>query len=366
MRILVTTVGLPGHFFPLVPLAWACRSAGHEVLVAASVDFLSIAVRSGLPVTGCGPAADFVDLGGADAMSSGTVRRRRAHGRAFGRVAAGKLAGTASLIRSWRPDLVLSERAEFAGPVAARESGVPLAELHWGVARLDAYRTEAADVLGLDALPEADLALNPWPPGLRPSYAAGHHSVRHVPYNGDSIVPEWVFEPRPRPRVCLTLGTLLPRLGAGGVTATVLPLLAELARLDVEIVVAIDDAVAAGWPELPAAVRHAGRMPLAEVLSACDVLVHHGGQGTSLTALAAGCPQLVLPHFDDQLDNADAVVASGAGLRLDELTPRVVAKSCLRLLDSVRFGRAAAGVAAEIAAQPHPADVVGALEELAA
>ena len=36
MRILFTTAPLSGHYFPLVPLAWACRSIGHEVLVATS------------------------------------------------------------------------------------------------------------------------------------------------------------------------------------------------------------------------------------------------------------------------------------------------------------------------------------------
>ena len=34
MRVLVTTAAEKPHFLGLVPLAWALRSAGHEVVVA--------------------------------------------------------------------------------------------------------------------------------------------------------------------------------------------------------------------------------------------------------------------------------------------------------------------------------------------
>lgn len=51
MRVLFTTNPLSGHFFPLVPLAWACRLAGHEVLVATAENFVSTAARSFLPHT---------------------------------------------------------------------------------------------------------------------------------------------------------------------------------------------------------------------------------------------------------------------------------------------------------------------------
>jgi UDP:flavonoid glycosyltransferase YjiC (YdhE family) len=108
-------------------------------------------------------------------------------------------------------------------------------------------------------------------------------------------------------------------------------------------------------------------MPLSHVLAASDLLVSHGGQGTTLTALHAGVPQLVLPQFDDHFDNADAVVKAGAGLRLlpDEITPGLVARHCLDLLQAPEYGRAAADVAAEIAAEPSAVEVVGVLAECA-
>jgi UDP:flavonoid glycosyltransferase YjiC (YdhE family) len=368
VRIVFTAIGLPGHFYPLVPLAWACRAAGHDVLMVTTDGFVPSAVRSGLPVASCGQAADFVDL-----VTHGGVRDEEyANGRAFGRIARQRLPRTERLLENWRPDLVVSERAEFAGPIAAHGLGIPQVELHWGRAALAQYRIAAADELrpalaagGLTGLPRPHALLNPWPPGLRLPYATGHRSVRHESYNGDALVPGWVLEPRTRPRVCMTLGTVVPRIGEDAVTMWH-PVLVALARLDVELVVAVADAVAARWPALPDAVRHLGWLPLSQSLGACDVIIHHGGQGTTLTALATGRPQVMLPVFDDQFDNTEAVVGAGAGLRLlpDEVTPEAVATYTAEVLGGAEYGAAAAGVAAEIAAQPSTADTVRVLTDL--
>lgn len=374
MRILFTTVPLAGHFFPLVPLAWACRAVGHEVLVATAEDFVSTATRSGLPVTPSGPATDLVGLALSDSDEHGLANRRYTLGRAFGRMASRSLAGTRSLVDAWRPDMIVSERAEFAGPVAAAASGIAHVELHWGVPALHEYRSAAAaemraelTEIGLDAPPPPVMAINPWPPSLRLLHAIGHQSMRNVIYDGAARVPDWIWQPRDRPRICLTLGTVLPRLVVEGLGDVVFSILESLARLDVELVVAVDDKVAAGWPKLPDAVRHVGRIPLSQVLGACDVVIHHGGHGTVLTAFEAGCPQVVLPQFDDQLDNAAAVVRAGAGVCLlpGQVTPQAVADSCVEQLREARFGQSAARLALEIAAQPSPVDVVSKLELVA-
>jgi UDP:flavonoid glycosyltransferase YjiC (YdhE family) len=211
------------------------------------------------------------------------------------------------------------------------------------------------------------MTLNPWPPSLRRPYARGHQNMRSLTYNGTAKVPAWVWAPRDRPRVCLTLGTVLPWLSAAGRAEAVLPLLRAVAELGVELVVAMDDRVAASWPALPDAVRHAGRLPLSQVLPTCDVAIHHGGQGTSLTALETGRPQLVLPQFDDQFDNAEAVARAGAGTVLlpEQNAPRAVAEHCAELLDDPTYGLAAARTAGEISAQPAPLDLVTLLEATA-
>ena len=50
MRVLFTTTGNPGHLLPLVPLAHACRRAGHDVLVATQRARGAIVEQAGLPL----------------------------------------------------------------------------------------------------------------------------------------------------------------------------------------------------------------------------------------------------------------------------------------------------------------------------
>lgn len=366
MRILFTTVGLSGHFFPSVPLAWALRARGHDVLIGCADGFSEAAVHSGLPVAPCGPADRFADLAARDGAAMGTDERRRVHGRVFGRLAVQILPGMRRLVSTWRPDLIVSERAEAAGPLTAAAHGVPLVEMHWGVAPLYEYRQATAAELHTDRLPDPDLVLNPWPPSLRKPHALGHHSIRTVAYSGPARVAAWMLRPRSRPTICVSLGTVLPDLSDDLVGSTLGRIVGGLAALDVDVIVAVDDDVAAGLPELPAGVVHVGWLPLPQVFAVCDLVVHHGGQGTTLAALSAGRAQLVLPQFDDQFDNATAVAEAGAGLTLtaDELRESEVTRRCTELLGRQRYRHAAAEIAAEIAEQPSPADVAGALEEL--
>lgn len=45
-------------------------------------------------------------------------------------------------------------------------------------------------------------------------------------------------------------------------------------------------------------------------------LIHHGGIGTLAQAFSAGRPQLIVPHFADQLDNAARAVRIGVARTL--------------------------------------------------
>ena len=373
MRVLLTTAPLHGHFFPLVPLGWAFRALGHDVLVATSTNFLSIAAAAGLPAAATGAGIRVGDLADADS-SQGIADVRYAHGLLFAHLAAAHLPATHALMDDWKPDFVISERAEFGGPIAAATRDVPRIELQWGVAELSEYRAAAEEILepqltrlGLPGMPEPDLTLNPWPANLRLPHAGHHRDLRHVAYNGTERVLAWMLTRGDRPRVCLTLGTVLPHVGSRRVIELVRGIIDRLAQRGYDIVVAMDDDVVADLGPLPANVLHAGRVPLSQTLPGCDVLIHHGGQGTSLTALASGRPQVVLPQFDDQLDNADAVERSGAGISLPlaEATPERVAKHCQYVLEGGRFREAAASVAQDIAAQPSPVELAATIAELA-
>src|ERR671928_102638 len=131
----------------------------------------------------------------------------------------------------------------------------------------------------------------------------------------------------------------------------------DVARhLDAEFVLALGDADPSPLGELPDNVRAAGWVPLSALLPTCAALVHHGGAGTTLTAIDAGVTQLVLPHGADQYMNADAVARRGLGLRSEP--DQVDAELIDRLLTDPGLGRAASEVADEIATLPRPADLV--------
>jgi UDP:flavonoid glycosyltransferase YjiC (YdhE family) len=107
----------------------------------------------------------------------------------------------------------------------------------------------------------------------------------------------------------------------------------------------------------------------ARVLPLVDAVVHHGGTGTVLGALAAGRPQLLLPQGADQFVNGDLLVKVGAGrvLTNDAQSPGAIGEAVAALLRTDSPERAgAARIQDEIAAAPSPADVVADLERLAA
>jgi MGT family glycosyltransferase len=109
-------------------------------------------------------------------------------------------------------------------------------------------------------------------------------------------------------------------------------------------------------------------VPQGLLLSRCDVVVTHGGSGSTLGPLAFGLPLLVLPQGADQYSNADLVVAAGAGRRLlrDELTPENVRRDVRLLLDEPAYRRAAQAIQTEIAAMPDASSAVDAMDVLLA
>jgi UDP:flavonoid glycosyltransferase YjiC (YdhE family) len=88
------------------------------------------------------------------------------------------------------------------------------------------------------------------------------------------------------------------------------------------------------------------------LMASCDLVVTHGGLGTTLRALAHGRPLLLLPLGRDQHFNAARVEALGAGLELPAGSrSTVIADAIARLLAEPAFrdgaGKAAAAIARE-------------------
>jgi MGT family glycosyltransferase len=104
----------------------------------------------------------------------------------------------------------------------------------------------------------------------------------------------------------------------------------------------------------PPNVRVERFVPQRDVFGHASVVVSHGGSGTTLGALAAGLPLVVVPLFADQPDNARRVAAVGAGV-VSEPAPEPLAAAIQTVLTEPGYATAAGAIALEIASLP-PAD----------
>ena len=111
-------------------------------------------------------------------------------------------------------------------------------------------------------------------------------------------------------------------------------------------------------------------VPLSTFLDQCDVLVHHGGDGTGMTGLCAGVPQVVIPQFSFQDLYGRLVEQQGAGRSLPGLAqqqnPEVIAEAIRAVLEEPGYRVRAKALQAEIESMPAPATLIPELERLAA
>ncbi|MFJ9781550.1 glycosyltransferase [Amycolatopsis sp. NPDC101161] len=307
MLVLFAGLAAPGHTYPMVPLAVAARDAGHEVHFAAGEHVHGPLGRLGLnPFR---PADSFYEIYAEDLEPD---------------------------LKRLRPDLVVHGWGVPEVAVAAGRAGIPA--LWHGFGRL------FPEGIGLER-PAGGTHLDICPPSLQDAgfrATADRIALRPVPFAepGD-------FR---RPLVYLTLGT------AFGTPEVLETAIEGLAALGTHVVVATGRVAPEDLGPLPTHVTARAWVPQAAAISQADLVVHHGGSGTTLAAVAAGVPQLLLPQGADQFANADALVAAGAALRLlpGELTADAVAEQA-RKASSCR--EAARGIAEEIAEMPSPDEV---------
>jgi UDP:flavonoid glycosyltransferase YjiC (YdhE family) len=424
MRVLFTTWAWPSHYFPMVPLAWALRSAGHDVLMTSQPELLPTMRASGLPHTAVGddydvtaepestvaerprrsrpPAGDVAggllgDLAGARlahgtataagieaearAMFAAIWAARSANRRSglavYGPVAAAMVDGLLAQARAWRPDLIVYDPLTHAGPVVARLLGIPAVRHLFGpditsylTARGEAGLGPLLDRLGLDDVDLVGTAtVDACPPGLAIEAADRRLPMRYVPYNGPSVVPPWLLDEPDRPRVCLTWGTSTDRLAGrrAFLPDEVVLATTKLAdERDAELVLAITPRQRDLVPDLPAGVRVVEGVPLDALLPTCRAIIHQGGAGTMLTAVRHGVPQIIVAQLVDQAANACRVVATGAGRTraAADLTAAGLLGLGHELLDLPGYAAATRALRRRMLDQPAPADLVPDLEAL--
>src|SRR5205807_8363519 len=92
-------------------------------------------------------------------------------------------------------------------------------------------------------------------------------------------------------------------------------------------------------------------LPQSQVLPRVDLLVSHGGAGTTLGSLVPGVPHLVVPGFaPSQLRNAERTEALGLGLAVPQagMTAATLRAAARALLADHRYTGAAAATRAAL------------------
>jgi UDP:flavonoid glycosyltransferase YjiC (YdhE family) len=386
VRILFTSVSAIGHVNPILPLALALRDRGHDIRWATGPDARGRLESAGINAVPVGvpwenhrseywrryPEAR--DMPPAEAPE-------HTFPRLFGAIVAPTaLQGVIDAARSWRPNLVVHDAAEFAGAIAAAQVGVPSVTHGFGalspISRVRATGEFVAplwrsagleprpfggsyDYLYLDIYPRslqaADMSHVPFRQALRPVAFDDLGDVEH----GGDVSPD---ERRDRPLVYLTFGTIARD------PAPLRTALDAIASLDVRVLVTVGPI---GDPEAlgrqPGHVRVERYVAQSRVFRDCAVVASHAGSGTFLGALSRGIPQLCLPQAADQFLNAAACRRAGVGIALEpaEATRDAITEAVASLLAEPSFRARASEVASEIAAMPGPEAVAAVLEQIA-
>jgi len=372
MRVLVVTAPLLEHTYPLVPLAWELRTAGHEVLLATTGEAVRVA-DSGLPVA---DVARHFDLGRTMrrmALRNPMLARAERAGRAgprgvvtlFGEINDDIADGAVTLGDQWRPDLVVYGALAPVGALVAARAGVPAVLCDYTLADGERLSFAATGHLSyacgrhsVNSLPSPAAVIRLAPTSLvgdRPGWP-----MRHVPYDGGLATPDWLSQPPAQPRIAVVRSTPGDRDGAL-MRAVVKAVRRADPPIPAEVVLVRPDLGVGGRP-LPDNVRTVEWVPLGRLLPTCAAVVHHGGTATVLGALLHGLPQLVVPDASERRRNAALVHTRGVGLvgSRREVTPTLLR----RLLGEERIAEAAVEVRTEMISAPHPADIAARLLDL--
>ena len=384
MRVLCSAVPMEGHVRPLLPVAQALLRAGHNVRLATGPELHDLVRAAGIHPVAAGPSCE---------LAFGTVERDPRFAElsfiqrapvAFSQVIApAKLPDLEQIVAEWRPDLIVHECTDLAGPIAAAVAGLPAVTQGWGLVPLPGRTVpDPADVValwrsrGVEPDPYAGIFgavhLHPMPSSLEPDAHVPVGFLQPMRFGtapvAGATLPAWVdrLDPAHRPVIYVSLGTHT-YFSRPEFFRTILDGL-SLRGLDADVVVTVgvhNDPHSVG-SQLPN-VHVEGWLPLTHLLPRCSLVICHAGSGTLLAGLAAGLPLLLLPRGADQFENSAASERAGVArvVAPETLTADAIADGVEQLLMCVTYREAAARVRADIEAMPAPSDVVPLLEQLA-
>lgn len=385
MRVLFTSQPALGHFHPLAPIAQVLESAGHQVAFATPAPFVPTVERSGFAAFPAGMAKPTAEAFPELRALHGPEETAYVLGHVRPAQAAAMTSDLLVLIPAWRPDLLVRERGEYGGCIAAERLGIPYAAVKVIAAGYDrealALLSDGlASVLAAHGLPpdpdlrivERQAVISPFPPSYRSVpdrvTATPWLSIRPTPFDqsGDERQPAWVDALPDQPTVYLTLGTS-PLFNTR--RAIFRAFIEGLAEQSLNLIVAVGRNNEPGdFGPAPANARIERYIPQTLVFPRCDLVICHAGSGTVMAALAHGLPLVLVPIGADQPQNARRCGDLGFAhvADMDSLSPSVARAAVLDALGDPSYRRNAERLRAEIEGLPGPEQAVTFLERLVA
>lgn len=371
----------------MIPLARALVAAGHQVTFCTSPSYGDVVRANGFASLAVGP--DYTQASAKGDASDPEVTRDRVVKMMFMDAPPLVLDSLLERFDIEQPDVMLVDPVEGGAMVAAEAADIP-----WGAvvnavrpARLPGrlpFDLDERDALfeewidgptarireraGLDplrlllgeepfdrtlALSMAPPSLDAWPTGWQ-SHTS--HPLRPEIHRSDSDDGWLESLPEDRPIVSVTLGTLFGSIEL--YTAVIEAVLGTGAR----VVAATGLDLDITHPRLTTTAW----VSMDRLMERSDVVVHHGGWGSTVAGLATGTPAVVMPLGADQPWQAARLASVGAAVQVD---PHRIAEELPAAIESVIdepvYGMNARRLQQEIMAMPAAPEVVLLIERLA-
>ncbi|KZF00606.1 hypothetical protein A2J03_11230 [Rhodococcus sp. EPR-157] len=235
------------------------------------------------------------------------------------------------------------EMTNIGAGAAAQDLGIQA--IPFAISRWEGFPAQ----LFADAKIAPEVMIDPLPPTWRGVTSAGSPSrlnTRTVAWSEPSSSNPWSHSTGTRPRAYLTMGTV-----SFGAVDALRQAVHETCAAGFDVLVAVGprgDTDALG--PVPASVRVLNFVDQPSVLAGADVVVHHGGTGTVLGALAAAIPQVVIPQAADQFANAARIDELGIGRSVPVASPSgAIAAAVADVLADTRAIQTLDNIASEIA-----------------
>ncbi|MBM7772253.1 UDP:flavonoid glycosyltransferase YjiC (YdhE family) [Actinokineospora baliensis] len=377
MKILFSSLPAHGHTYPLLPLAIAAKAAGHEITYATWETFHPALAALGFETIKAGGdmTGSFTEvIAGREIKDLTPEEMSGIAMRVFGDILPrAAIADLDAVFERRRFDLVVHEAAAIGAAIAAKRAGIP--SVGHGVSKPVALDTMPAlknrlPTLAAEFGVEFDERvgfgvpyLDIYPESLQEpeQFAPNRVPLRPVAFAEPGELPSIATSGEGR-LIYLTLGT------AFGNPQVLRAAIDGLAATGNRVVVATGPTVeVAALGEPPANVTVLPWVAQAELLPHVDLVVHHGGSGTTLGSAAAGVKQLFIPQGADQFTNAETFTNAGAARQLlgADVTPEALTEAATELLADDGVTKVVATLAEEIAAMPGPEEIAKRLPEWA-